>query len=538
MAIRNNLHRILNRAGETMYEGEAPSMRRFVESLVSRKVSFSGADLSGLPLNHLDLDGLDFSNADLTKSDLTGSSACGANLTGALLKGVRADGLRARNARLAGADLSAAPGDKHWVTSRFRGADFSGADMRAAIINNCDMTEAILFATDMSWVRSYRTTYRAAKLVNAIHADARYGNCDFTNADLSGSVGDGIAISANRSKGATVTGGTYKGAIFGDGASAFKADANLSVAIKAIALGASALAMAAAAKFMPEDAASLVTGDIVGKAGVGVVAIAGMANWLKQVIEDKTKEHVGKTITQTLRTASDFIAGAARLGVKVGRLCAVMADDDTRPMLRRALKASSGGARKVGAFELLMDVVWNGTEVILCDRRRMAFALAHLHADRMKGARLDADLVILRDAEGPSDAPMAFRVSKDGGVSAVWRDKGDKLRSVAWDRNGDVSFTHGFWGDLPSLERTKAAFESALWRDHGEKAPYLSKSHRLVAGEDGSIQILHVKTGRLNNPWGFAYLGVEGEMRQFRQGKHESDLIDADDIVQDGPAFV
>lgn len=536
MTANANFHRILNRAGETMYEGHAPSMRRFVESLVARKVSFAGADLSGLPLNHLELDGLDLSNADLTRADLTGTSACGSNLSGALLKGVRADGFRARNARLAGADLSAAVEGKVGVVSRFRGADFSGADLRAAIINNCDMTEARFVAADMSWVRSFRTCYRAAKLVNAIHTDARYGNCDFTNADLSASVGDGVAISANRTKGARVTGGVYKGATIGDGAPAFKADANLSRAIKTIALGASALAMAAAAKYMPEDTASRFTGDLVGT-GVGVVIVAGLANWMKQIVEDKTKEHVGKTIAETLRTASELVAAAGRLGVKIGRLCAVMADDDTRPLLRRALKASTGGAQKVGALDLLMDVAWNGTEVILCDRRRMAFALAHLHADRMKGTRLDSDLVILRDAEGESDAPMAFRISKDGGVSAVWRGKGDQLRSVAWDRNGDVSFTHGFWGDLPTLDRAKAAFESALWRDHGEKAPYLSKSHRLVAGEDGSVQILHVKTGRLNNPWGFAYLGVDGEMRQYRQGTHEGDLIDADDVIQEGPSF-
>lgn len=519
---------LLDRSGNVLHSGEAISRRRFVESLIARKVSFAGADLRGYPLNHLEIDGLDFSGADATGASLVGTSACGGNWSGAILRGVQADGFRARNARFAGADMGPEKGEP----SRFRGADFSGADMRAGILDAVDMEEACLHAANLSWVRASRAIFKDAVLVNVEHANASYQRCDFSGADLSARVGDNVLVHASRTRGTRAIDCLYKGASMDGGAGAFRIDANMGGMVRAVGLGVSALAVAAAAKWIPEEAGLTVTQGILGQ-GVLLIAAVGLANWMRQVVEDKTKEHLGRGVSMALRSVTEFVANASRSGVRLAKLCAVMADDEARGLLVRSLSATGARAREAGALDLVASVALDGAEVVLCDRRRLAFALAHLHGERMKGVKLTSDLVLVRDFEGSSDAPSALRFAEDGGMTAVWRGDRGRLRTVSWDRNGQVHASEGFWGDIPTVDRVKAAFEDALWRDHGERRPYLSKSHRLVAGEDGSIQIVHEKTGKLNNPWGFAYLGVEGEMRVYNQGAQQGHLIDGDDIVEE-----
>ena len=519
---------VRDRVGRVVHEGEATSLRRFVEALVERKVSFAGCDLRGFPLNHLEIDGLDFSGCDATGAALVGASACGANWSGAILRSVKADGLRARNARLCGADLGP---DAEEGPSRFRGADFSGADLRAAILDEADMTEAAFMAANMSWCRARATVFKGASLVNAEHADASYHRCDFTDADLSAHVGEGVEALACRTERASVVDCVYAGTTIGDGALAFRSDANTGTLVRAVGLGVSALAVAVAAKWIPEEAGLGFTQGLLGH-GAMLVAAVGVANWLREFLEEKTKEHLGRGVSAALRKATQFIASASRSGIRVGRLCAVMADDRTRRVMSAAFDATTRDAAAMGVMETIGEVTVGGTEVVLCDRRRLALALAHMHAERTNGVRLTSDLVLIRDCEGAGDAPVGLRFCVDGGLTAVWRGEGGRLRSVSWDRSGNVHGTQGFWGDVPDPDRAKAAFEDALWRDHGERRPYLSQAHRLVAGRDGSIQILHRKTGRLNNPWGFAYLGVGGDMRVYRYGSHEGYLIDGDDIVE------
>ncbi len=77
------------------------------------------------------------------------------------------------------------------------------------------------------------------------------------------------------------------------------------------------------------------------------------------------------------------------------------------------------------------------------------------------------------------------------------------------------------------MESAKAAFERALWSDHDLKAPWLTKSHQLAAGRDGSIQVIEERTGLLSNPWGPAFIGRDGVARTFRKGCEEAEPPEA-----------
>ena len=93
--------------GEILYDGEARSLKEFIQDLVKRGMSLAGTDLRGLNLTHLDLEGGDFAGAWLDGADLRGAVARKASFSGASMRGVRADGIQADRSDFSGADLSA-----------------------------------------------------------------------------------------------------------------------------------------------------------------------------------------------------------------------------------------------------------------------------------------------------------------------------------------------------------------------------------------------------------------------------------------------
>lgn len=96
-------HRIINRAGEILAEGEATSLKDLVERLVADGVSLANADFCGADLSGRFAD--DLAGADLQAADFRGADFRGADLTDAYLRGADIRGACVSCAHLRGAYL-------------------------------------------------------------------------------------------------------------------------------------------------------------------------------------------------------------------------------------------------------------------------------------------------------------------------------------------------------------------------------------------------------------------------------------------------
>jgi len=527
---RGRIFTIRSRQGTVIHEERADSFRKFVEGLIRRRFRFENADLRGWHLKNLEMDGVVFSGADLTGADLTGSSVCGANFRNAVMKGIKADGLRARNACFEDADLSPAPADATAgspvpprTNSHLRGADLSGADLRHAVLDEADLSGATLVAANLSSARMARCTFSASNLRNAQFVLARISSSDFTGADLASDTGAPSRSQPDRTAHAEAVDNVYDQARLDEGVPAFKRDRRIGKGIKAFSWGASAAAIAGAATLATEG---LDFGTLDPGLGQGLVLLAcvKLVALLQDRIEDVLRDHLGSGIFRTLRAGKEYLARALRNGAEVGSLAAVVAKGPGFGLLRRALASSASEAQAKGAYGAVMDVLAGRAQVIFCDRRHLATALTRLHVERSRGLHLERDIVLvrwgedhLREREEDRPAPLALRLMRDGSVGSVWRARGG-LRSAVWDAEGALARADGFLGPVPTLASTKAAFEVALWQDHGLRRPYITNSHQVVAGRDGSIQVIHERSGSLNNPWGPAYIGLDDKPRHYRKG--------------------
>lgn len=524
--------------GTELHRGTAQSPRRFLSGLFGARESFRDADLRGWKINNLIADGIDFRGADLSGANLAGASLCGADLTGATLRGVRADGLRALNARLVKIDLSPLVEESEEGPQRrhasLRGADLAGADLGQAVLDEADLSGATCRAARFLKAQASRTVFRGADLVNAQYGLSTFSACDFTGADMSTASGAPLSSLPDRTAGATVCDNVYGNAVLDEGAPAFGRDRRAGKLMRTASWGVSALAIAGLAGLLPEEAgiewvrhaASHVAGEgrgalstVVGN-GLVILAAIKLASFVREAVEHTTREHIGKGVMRVLRAAKGYASEAKARGVEVGNLVVAAARGPGHGLVGAALAATAEGS-------LFREIVGGRARLVLCDRVHLARALVHLHVERTRDVSLDRDLLLVRVRdESPLvpglgyGAPGVFRLGADGGASAAWR-RGSRLLTASWGPHGELVSSHGFHGDEPSMESAKAAFEKALWADHGLRAPYLTKAHQIAAGRDGSIQVIEERTGLLSNPWGPAYIGRDGVERTFRKGREE-----------------
>jgi len=118
-------HRFNN---EILHEGEAESLKQFVEYLVQEGKSLDGASLDGANLHGASLGGANLRGAYLRGAYLSGANLSGANLSGANLRGANLSGAYLHGAYLSGASLGGA---------YLRGASLDGANLHGATNYSC-----------------------------------------------------------------------------------------------------------------------------------------------------------------------------------------------------------------------------------------------------------------------------------------------------------------------------------------------------------------------------------------------------------------
>ena len=523
--MKQQSHVVHAKDGSVLHRGEAQSRRRFLAGLFAARATFRDADLSGWALNHHVMDGVDLRGADLTGADLSGSSLCGADLTGASLRGVKGDGLRLLNARLDRADLSPCPDG---VRTLLRGADLGGADLSGAVLDGANLSGASCRATRFLKARARGATFRDADMVNAQFGLAEITSCDLAGARLGTASGAPAGSLPDRTAGATIRDNAYGDAAIDLGVPGFARDRRAGRLMRAAAWGVSALAVVGAAALVPEEAVSEVVrhaaealplpggGHVAGIVGNGLVVVAALkvASLLRETVEHHTRERLGKGVGRTLRAAKAYAGEAVSRGMELANLVLASAAGPGRGLLLPALRATGGE----GSFA--RQLASGRAVLLLCDRAHLARALVHLHVERTRDVHADRDLVLMRplaDAADGSSAPVAFRLRADGGASAAWW-SGRRMSRASWDASGTLVDAEGVRGDVPTMGSAKAAFERALWDDHRIRRPWVSGTHQVAAGRDGSIQVVQERTGLLGNPWGPAFIAVDGTERHFRAG--------------------
>ncbi len=177
-------------------------------------LDFSGRDLTGCVLDGADLSGArltetmlvqaslpgarlmqaDLSAARLNEADLSGADATGAMLARADLSQCTAESLVLRDAMLAGACLNEAElngadlGRANLRAACIDGARLDGARLSQANLDGCQGTDADFSEADLT-----DCSFRGAALVECEFSGARLDHCDFQDAELRGSIMEGVS---------------------------------------------------------------------------------------------------------------------------------------------------------------------------------------------------------------------------------------------------------------------------------------------------------------------------------------------------------
>lgn len=159
--------------------GPPPAPPEEVESILLRKGSLAGRDLTGIRLAGRNLFGLDFRRAILARADFSGARLDGANFDGAVLSQADLTGIEARKASFRGADL---------VRASMARADLSEADL-----TGCDLEGADLTGARLSSASAKEASFAGATLRNAVLAGA-----DLEGANLEESVLHGADFTSGR----------------------------------------------------------------------------------------------------------------------------------------------------------------------------------------------------------------------------------------------------------------------------------------------------------------------------------------------------
>ena len=209
-----------------VFHGNA-SKGNFTESTL-KQADFNGAVLSKSNFSMAQLKSSTFRAVEMFRGKLNQAKLNSADFTGAVLDGVKMSQAKAKNGRFVGADLG---WDDFGATSDLTGADFTGAVMTAAWLNNADATGAVFDQANLRGAALSSTTLQSASLVGAnlnavtmicfvdaeIDEDGCAGRTNLVDADLSGAKFKGAQIWSADFTGANLSGADFRGAAFDDG---------------------------------------------------------------------------------------------------------------------------------------------------------------------------------------------------------------------------------------------------------------------------------------------------------------------------------
>lgn len=506
---------IKSRDGKVLHSGKAKTRRALIASLVAGGKSLARADLRKADLNGLDLQEADLQGALLDEANLSGAQLQGANLSGASLRAARGQGARFDQANLGGADLTAAD---------LTGARLTYASLRAAIIDRAVFRGASAASVSLAFARGEGADFSGAGLVNADFAHATLIKCDFCGAKLGHRAFGNrpeeelerlCAHLPDRTRGATVVGCDYdEETSLATTVPAMRSDRRVNRLTRFGLWASSTLAFVGGIEhgFDLLQGAQLASAHLgTGIAFVGVMS--GMA-LLKTGIGDWVGEKAREGMGYLTRKVRETMAEMHRVGARRWHLVCAIGRAGSLQSLRLALAARAPDADRMGVFSAFRSFVGDLGDVILCDRRHLAMALATLSADRHLRVGLPRDVVLVRcdRDQGCKVGPCAVSFLKDGTSTAIWPLPGGRHARAVYGSEGELVRClddSGAAVDLRTLGLPDAAatrlgsaleFEAALLADHDLGGfSYPREDHMIAEGRDGSFIVQRVADRRIGN---------------------------------------
>lgn len=503
--------------GKTMWAGEAPSRKAFIQQLVAQKKSLAQADLKGANLAHLDLRGVDLSKAMLDGADLRGSKLGGGKFRFASMRGVNASGARADRADFSGADFTRNP--KNWDSTTFASAVLSYAKLDGTKIEKTDFSRASMSSSTIVGASVHRAIFDGAIMHNVDWADSEVVNCSFRKAVMRPTWGRLHVHLPDRTKDTVVLGNDMKDAELGIDSAAFKEDAVIGKGISWLIWGTLTVGAAVATSAIPIDE-SVLNGSVK---NVGLIAVTTAAILLRAKAEDAVKELAGGVMADTFLNARKVINNAVRAGRALSSMAAAFVTSGQADAIIKAMYKPDEGI--IGR---LKAVATGKIELLICDKKHLAEALARI-TDVIGGRyRKDTDIVVVRTGEASEKLPRAVAIRKDGSVEAYYSHEG-KEATLRWKGEGMDSFRllNGRWRPYKA-DRNKALKDFMEAVVYGLGIPELTfdpETHMVRKGRDGSVVILRRADNRLHNPHGPVIHTPSTEANVFlpnRSGKYEN----------------
>jgi hypothetical protein len=501
--------------GKILYRGTAESRKKLIASLVAKGASLARADLRNADMSYMDLNGIDLEGAMLETTDFRGSQMKGAHLEKASL----------RRAKFAGAMMQGVQGQ----AADFTGADLHGAiltfsNLRGAILDGADLTAAGCSSAVMTHCSMNGTRFREARLHSTDFGSSRIVKADFSGANMKVTGPLNWKHFADRTRNATVVGCIYDdNTRFCESAPEFRRDYRINRFAKAALWTTSSLAILGLGLLAPGWLDEGMLANLV-TPGAGFIAVFAIAFLLKEKLEDVFKEHAESRLHSWQVKLRDIAHEIARKGGDIASLVAATGRSRTLEPIRTALATTSGAARKRGFFSAFREVMTTLGDVVICDRRHLAMALASISANRDRRYGIRNDVILMRfgaDGKPPTGTAACLKFHRDGRTTAVWCDEqGAPARSATWGTDGTPEHVEGLLYELsPCKGEVLGEFEAALLAENGMPTfRYPRSTNYIQAGQDGSILVFRSANKRLDNPDGPAFIGPDGTRRHFRNG--------------------
>ena len=483
--------------GNVMYAREAPSRKSLIEQLIAEGKTLSRANLANANLTHIDLEKADFSYANLDGADLRGANANRANFHGASMRGVAASGMTGTYADFSGADMSRHPGNKNF--SNLSGAVLTYAKFDLANLARADFTGCSMSSTSMVGVMAFRAKFRRATLHNTDWIDSETTGCDFTEAKMSPTLRISERHLPDRTWGAAIVGNNLSKADIGLGNDGFARDKRIGTIMKTTTWGTLTAGFYMAGMYLPLDAPVEFMKGTLGT-GVSFVALAGAFAILHDYIEDFFKDGLFEWVSDLQVKIRQGIAKAVKSGKALHSLAVAFLSEKHADTVTKAIRDP-----EKSIFQRIKATICGEIEVVICDRKRIAEALARITDAQVGRFRKDADLVISRIGEH-DDSPRALVLRKDGTSELIWNRPGIGQASLRWDKQGNQTTPSptGNWTMTKGRrEDLMDSFMRLIIHDNElHVVDFDSTTHAVRQGKDGSIVVVRRSNGRLSNPHG------------------------------------
>lgn len=500
---------IFDNEGNILYEGNSPTRKIFVRTLLKKGASFANANLSGFDLSRADLSGIDFTGANLDFSDLRGSNADKSIFRGASLCGVYASGLTAVQADFSEAKL--AKYEKHdGKHSTFHHATLTYSKWDGASVEYTDFHGATMSSASFVGATVRKTNFQECVLHNVDWVESSVISNNFLDADMTPTMSIADRHLPDRTFRATVYGNRYRNTNIGEGNAQFKYDkiwgkvSKYQIGTGAIIIGGvlmDALTSGGASGLSMAASAIGIGGGTVLSNISGGAFVLGATMLAKSKIEDFLKDTysgIQAKFNLQLRKAFDE---ALNRGKNLASLVGVLSTKETSRLIASYIKnADDTFLSKIKA------TAQGELELIICDRKSLAEALSKMSDAMVNRAPPDRKIVITRLEDKDDNGPKIFVLNTDGTTEAFWDHQDHGEAYVKWDKNGGrISGEANPRLACSDSERNKAMdfFMRMIILDNNvPEFDFNSNTHAVRVGRDGSLVVTRRSDGRLSNPEG------------------------------------